>query len=91
MLPIFQFLFIGNFLCYITLAVALYFVAPLARFRPVIRALIISIAVASIASYFDVNVRDAVGDVDKVIEVLLILLLAVDAIMSGIRGEPAGR
>jgi len=89
MLPIFQFLFVGNFLGYITLALALYFVAPLARFRPVIRALIISIAVASIFSYFDVNVIDTLGNVDKIIEVALIVLLAVDAFIAATKSEPA--
>ena len=79
MLPIYQLLFVGNFFAYVTLAVALYFVAPLARFRPVVRALIIAIAVASIISYFYVGVTDTTGDVTKVIEVLLIALLTVDA------------
>ena len=79
MLPIYQILFVGNFLAYGTLAAALYLVASLARFRPVVRALIIAIAVASIISYYYVGVTDTTGDVTKVIEVLLIALLTVDA------------
>ena len=79
MLPIYQLLFVGNVLAYVTLGVALYLVAPLARFRPVVRALIIAIAVASIISYYYVGVIDATGNVTKIVEVLLIALLAVDA------------
>ena len=91
MLPIYQFLFVGNFLAYVTLSVALYLVAPLARFRPVVRALIIAIAVASIISYYYVGVTDATGDVTKVMEVLLIALLTVDAGVSGSREASPGR
>ena len=91
MLPIYQLLFVGNFFAYVTLAAALYLVAPLARFRPVVRALIIAIAVASIISYFYVGVTDATGDVTKVIEVLLIALLAVDAATSGSEARSSGQ
>ena len=87
MLPIYQLLFVGNFLGYVTLVVALYFVPPLARFRPVLRVLLIAMATASIISYFYVGVIDATGNVDKTIEVLLIALLPVDAGMSGSREE----
>lgn len=79
MLPIYQLLFVGNFLAYATLAIALYFVAPLARLRPVVRALLIAIAVASIISYYYVGVTDTTGNVTKIIEVVLIALLTVDA------------
>ncbi len=82
MLPIYQLLFVGNFLGYLTLVIALYFVPPLARFRPVLRVLLISIATASIISYFYVGVTDTTGNAAKVIEVLLIALLTVDAGMS---------
>ena len=87
MLPIYQLLFVGNFLGYVTLVVALYFVPPLARFRPVLRVLLIAMATASIISYFYVGVIDTTGNVDKTIEVLLISLLTVDAGMSGSREE----
>lgn len=90
MLPIYQLLFVGNFFAYVTLAIALYLVAPLARFRPVVRALIIAIAVASIISYFYVGVTDTTGDVTKIMEVLLIALLTVDAAISG-SGEGSPR
>ena len=91
MLPIYQLLFVGNFFAYVTLAVALYLVAPLARFRPVVRALIIAIAVASIISYFYVGVTDTTGDVTKIIEVLLIALLTVDAATSGSEARSSER
>lgn len=87
MLPIYQLLFVGNFLGYVTLVVALYFVPPLARFRPVLRVVLIAMATASIISYFYVGVIDATGNVAKTIEVLLIALLTVDAGMSGSREE----
>ena len=87
MLPIYQLLFVGNFLGYVTLVVALYFVPPLARFRPVLRVLLIAMATASIISYFYVGVIDTTGNVAKTIEVLLIALLTVDAGMSGSREE----
>ena len=79
MLPIYQLLFVGNFLAYVSLAAALYLVAALARFRPVVRALLIAIAVASIISYFYVGVTDTTGNVTKIMEVSLIALLTVDA------------
>nr|MBA3387997.1 hypothetical protein [Rubrobacter sp.] len=90
MLPIYQLLFVGNFFAYVTLATALLLpISLLAQFRPVIRVMLISIAVASIISYFHVNVRDTLGDLDKVIEVLLIVLVTVTAGMS-VSGEEFG-
>jgi len=93
MLPIYQLLFVGNVLAYVTLAAALLLpLSPLARVRSFVRVLLISIAVASIASYFYVGVLDAVGNIDKAIEVLLILLVTVDAATSGAEEEDlAGR
>ena len=92
MLPIYQLLFVGNFFAYVTLATALLLpLSPLVRVRPVIRMMLISIAVASIISYFHVNVRDTLGDLDKVIEVLLIVLVTVTAGMSGSGEEFGGR
>ena len=91
MLPIYQLLFVGNFLAYVTLAVALYLVAPLARFRPVVRALLIAIAVASIISYYYVVVTDTTGNVTKIIEVSLIALLTVDAGLSRGVGSAAAQ
>ncbi len=83
MLPIYQLLFVGNVFAYVTLAVVLNLpVSSLARFRPVVRVLLIAIATASIISYFYVGVIDTTGNVDKVIEVLLIALLTVDAAAS---------
>ena len=92
MLPIYQLLFVGNFLAYTILAVALNLPTPsLARFRPVVRALLIAIAVASIIAYFYVGVTDTTGDVTKIIEVLLIALLTVDAGVSGSEEERTER
>ena len=89
MLAFYQVLFVANFLGYVSLAAVLYLpISLLARLRPVIRVLLISIAVASIVSYFYVNARDALGDITQVIELLLIVLVTVDAGMAGKeRGE----
>lgn len=90
--PIYQILFVGNFFGYVTLLCALYLpISLLARFRPIVRTVIIAMAFASIASYFHVGFYDTVGNVTKLIEVLLIMLLAVDAGMSNPREELAGR
>ena len=92
MLPIYQLLFVGNFFAYVTLATALLLpISLLARVRPATRVLLISIAVASIVSYFHVNVRDTLGDLDKVIEVLLIVLVTVTAGVSDSGEEFGGR
>jgi hypothetical protein len=88
MLPIYQLLFVVNSLAYVILALLLY---PLARLRSVVRTLLIAVAVASIASYFYVGVLDAVGNIDKAIEILLIVLVTVDAVTSGPEGDLAGR
>ena len=90
MLPIYQLLFVGNVLAYATLA-ALLLLSPLERVRPFARVALISVAVASIAAYFYVGVLDATGHIDKAIEVLLILLVVVDAATSRSEGDPAGR
>lgn len=90
MLPIYQLLFVGNVFAYATLAAAL-LLSPLARVRSFVRVALISIAVASIASYFYVGVLDAVGHIDKIIEVLLIVLVTVDAATSGTEEDLAGR
>ncbi len=88
MLPFYQVLFVANFLGYVSLAAVLYLpIALLARVRPVIRVLLISIAVASIISYFYVNVRDTLGDITQVIELLLIVLVTVEAGMAKERDE----
>jgi glucan phosphoethanolaminetransferase (alkaline phosphatase superfamily) len=92
MLPIYQILFVGNVLGYVSLAAVLLLpLNPLARVRSFVRVLLISIAVASIASYFYVGVLDAVGHTDKVIEVLLILLVTADAATSDSEEDLAGR
>lgn len=92
MLPIYQLLFVGNFLGYVTLAAALVLpISPLARLRSFVRTLLIAIVVASIASYFYVGVLDVVGNIDKAIEVLLIVLVTADAATSEAGDELAGR
>lgn len=92
MLPIYQLLFVGNVFGYVTLAVVLNLpVSSLARFRPVVRVMLIAIATASIISYFYVGVIDTTGNVDKVIEVLLIALLTVDAAVADPGDGSSGR
>ena len=90
MLPISQLLFVGNVLAYATLAAAL-LLSPLARVRSLVRVALVSVAVASIASYFYVGVLDATGHIDKAIEVLLILLVTLDAATSRPGEDLAGR
>ncbi len=92
MLPIYQLLFVGNFFAYVILAGALLLpISPLVRFRPVMRVLLIAIAVASIVSYYHVGVLDTLGNIDKATEALLIVLVAVSAGTSGSGEEFAGR
>ncbi len=92
MLPIYQLLFVGNFLAYTTLAILLNLPIPsLARFRPIVRVLLIAIATASIISYFYVGVIDTTGNVTKVIEVLLIGVMTVDAAVSDPGDGSSGR
>ncbi len=92
MLPIYQLLFVGNFFAYLTLAAALLLpISPLARVRSFVRTLLIAIAVASIASYFYVGVLDVVGNIDKAIEVLLIVLVTVHAATTSPEEDLAGR
>ncbi len=91
MLPIYQLLFVGNVFAYATLAALVLPISALARFRSFIRTLLIAIAVASIASYFYVGVLDAVGHIAKAIEVLLIVLVTVDAATSSPEEDLAGR
>ena len=90
MLPIYQLLFVGNALAYATLA-ALLLLSPMARVRSLVRVALVSVAVASIASYFYVGVLDATGHIDKAIEVLLILLVTLDAATSRPGEDLAGR
>ena len=83
MLPFYQVLFVGNFFGYVSLAAALYLPIPLlARLRPGVRVLLIAMTAAAIISYFYVNVIDALGNVTQVIELLLIVLVTVDAGMA---------
>ncbi len=90
--PTYQFLFVGNFLGFLSLTAALYLpISLLARFRPVVRILLIAMAMASIASYFHVGYYDTLGNNTQIIEALLIMLVTVDAGMSNPREELAGR
>jgi len=92
MLPIYQLLFVANFLAYVTLAFALVLpISALARVRSLVRTLLIAIAVASIASYFYVGVLDVVGNITKAMEVLVILLVTVNAATSEAEEEVVGR
>jgi hypothetical protein len=90
MAPVYQLLFINNILIYVTLAAALILpISPLPQVRPLTRTMLTAIAVASIVSYYHVGVFDLVGRVDKIIEVLLIVLVTVNAALSG-SGEEFG-
>ncbi len=90
MAPVYQLLFINNILVYVTLAIALILpIYPLPQVRPVTRTMLTAIAVASIASYYHVGVFDLVGRVDKIIEVLLIVLVTINAALPG-SGEEFG-
>ncbi|MDQ4126462.1 MAG: hypothetical protein M3151_00655, partial [Actinomycetota bacterium] len=92
MLPVYQLLFVGNFFAYVTLAAVLVSsFSSLARVRSFVRTLLIALAVASIASYFYVGVLDVVGNIDKAVEVLLIVLATVDAAASSPEEDLAGR
>jgi hypothetical protein len=89
MLPIYQLLFFVNFLVYTVLAAPL-FSPALARYYRLVRVLLIAVAVASFASYLYVGVFEPLGTVDKIIEVLLIALLTVDAGILGRNARDAG-
>lgn len=92
MVPIFQALFVGNFLAYAVLAAALVLpAAPLAQARSLVRVLLIAIAVASIASYINVGVFTTLGNFAKAIEVLLVIVVAVDAATATTDEDLAGR
>lgn len=78
MLAIYQLLFVGNFLAYSILAAALYLPA-FGRYHRLVRVLLVAVAVASFASYLYVGVFDLLGTLDKLVEILLVALLAVDA------------
>jgi hypothetical protein len=78
MLAIYQLLFVGNFLAYSALAAALYLPA-FVRYRRLVRVLLVAVVVASFASYLYVGVFDLLGTLDKLIEILLVALLAVEA------------
>ncbi len=83
MLPFYQVLFVGNFFGYVSLAAALYLpISILERLRPSVRVLLIAMTAASIISYFYVNVIDALGNITQVIELLLIVLVTIDAGMA---------
>jgi hypothetical protein len=92
MVPIFQALFVGNFFAYTSLAAALILpIVPLAQARSLIRILLITIAVASIASYINVGVFTLLGNIAKAIEVLLVVVVALDAATSTADEDLAGR
>ncbi|CAA9283023.1 MAG: hypothetical protein AVDCRST_MAG93-3321, partial [uncultured Chloroflexia bacterium] len=90
--PPFQVLFVSIFLAYVLLISTLYFPDPsLARFRPFTRVMLIGLAVASIASYFYVGVIGYGGNIDKAIEVLLIMLLLAEASIPRFGVQHTGR
>ena len=78
-LGFFAALFYLDGLAYIVLTVALYY-PPLARFRRLTRWALIALTAATIVAYFALiqGQYDAIGILDKVVEVVLIVLLVVE-------------
>jgi len=73
-------LFVLNGLGYIALVAALYLpIAPLARYRGVVRWALIGYAALTIVLWILVGARNPIGYADKLIEVALILLLLIEA------------
>lgn len=73
-------LFYLNFAGYIVLVVALYFLPFLRRYQPIIRWLLIAYAAVTIVAWylFTGGHANLMSEIDKPVEVLLILLLLVD-------------
>ena len=74
-------LFILNFVGYIALVVALYFLPQLASQRPLIRWALVGYAALTIVLYFVMNpdaLSSVLGLVTKAVEVVLIFLLVTD-------------
>lgn len=75
-------LFLCNFAGYVVLVGALYYLAPLRRFRHVTRALLIGYTALTFVAYFAVrqsNWLNPVGIADKAIEAAIIALLIIEA------------
>ena len=79
--------FILNGLGYLALLAALYLpVAPLARYRNIVRWALIGYAALTIFLWILLGARTSIGYLDKAIEIALILLLLLEARR---RGRPA--
>jgi hypothetical protein len=73
-------LFILNAVGYMALLAALYLpIAPLARFRPIIRWLLIGYTALTLAIWLAIGQRDLYAYIDKTIEVVLIVLLWLES------------
>jgi hypothetical protein len=73
-------LFVLNGLGYIALVAALYLpIAPLARYRGLVRWTLIGYAALTIVLWVLVGARNAIGYADKLIEIALIVLLLIEA------------
>ena len=72
--------FYANALGYLVLLGALYLPIPaLARYRRLARYLLIGLAMTTLIGWIIAGERTAIGYIDKVIEILLIVLLVVEA------------
>jgi hypothetical protein len=72
--------FILNGLGYLTLLAVLYLpVLPLARYRSIVRWALIGYTALTILLWILLGARTSIGYIDKIIEILLILLLLVEA------------
>ena len=75
-----DFLFILNAVGYMVLLAALYLpIAPLARFRPVIRWLLMGYTALTVGIWLVIGQRDLYAYINKIIEVVLIVLLWVES------------
>ena len=82
-------LFVLNGLGYLGLLAALQLPIPqLARFRPIVRWVLVGYTALTIVLYFVMAPLTVIGLVDKAIEVALIVLLLADAYMAS--SEPSG-
>ncbi len=82
-------LFVLNGLGYLGLLAALQLPIPqLARFRPIVRWVLVGYTALTIMLYFVMAPLTVIGLVDKAIEVALIVLLLADAYMAS--SEPSG-
>ena len=82
----FGYMFILNSVGYIVLLVALYFIPSLSEQRTIIRWLLIAYTAVTFILYFVFNwpdVWNTLGIIDKIVELVLIILLLIESRQSG--------